>query len=36
MPRKPNEKLPANPHELEGLSKAAILLSAEALLNEIR
>ena len=28
MPRKPNEKLPANPSELEGLSKAAILLLA--------
>ncbi len=28
MPRKPNEKLPTNPNELEGLSKAAIVLLA--------
>jgi flagellar motor switch protein FliG len=28
MPRKPNEKLPENPEDLEGLSKAAILLLA--------
>src|SRR6267142_2189588 len=26
MPRKPNEKLPENPAELDGLTKAAILL----------
>lgn len=26
MPRKPNEKLPTNPDELEGITKAAILL----------
>src|SRR5882672_10818938 len=28
MPRKPNDKLPTNPEELEGLTKAAILLLA--------
>jgi len=28
MPRKPNEKLPTNPAELEGVTKAAILLLA--------
>lgn len=28
MPRKPNEKLPTNPSELDGLTKAAILLLA--------
>ncbi len=28
MPRKPNDKLPSNPNDLEGLTKAAILLLA--------
>ena len=28
MPRKPHEKLPMSPSELEGVSKAAILLLA--------
>ena len=28
MPRRPNEKLPTNPSELEGLTKAAVLLLA--------
>jgi len=28
MPRKPHDKLPSSPHELEGLTKAAVLLLA--------